>query len=190
MNQKKNPKFYRKVIRLKDYDYSQPGAYFVTIVTQSRNCLFGMVENDEMILNDAGRMVEQVCHEVAMTANWIGLGPYQIMPNHIHLIINLGLMGCREEIPTKEKRTSIWDGLEEHNGHHSLFNVIGRIKSITTIRYIQGVSDKQWPKFDNRLWQRSYYDHVIRDENDYEVISDYILSNPMNWDKDEEYCVV
>lgn len=190
MNQEYNQKFYRKAIRLKDYDYSQPGAYFVTIVTQSRKCLFGKVDNGKMILNEGGRMIEHVCREVEMTSPWLNLGSYQVMPNHIHLIINLGESGFIDDKSTDDRKTTINNGSTQKSIHLSLFDVIGRIKSISTLRYIQGVRGNQWPMFDKRLWQRSYYDHVIRDEKDYEVISEYILSNPMNWDKDEDYCVV
>ena len=186
MNQEKSQEFHRKSLRLEGYDYSQPGAYFVTIVTQSRKCLFGRVENGEMILNDAGEMIVQVCHEVEMTSDWINIGSIQVMPNHLHLIINLGLQAVIDDLPAERRKPSKSEGLVVSIDDPSLFVVIGRIKSITTGRYIQGVRKKQWPEFSGRMWQRSYYDHVIRDERDYEVVSEYIESNPLNWDNDEE----
>jgi REP element-mobilizing transposase RayT len=186
MKHENSQEFHRKSIRLENYDYSQPGAYFVTIVAQSRKCLFGRVENGEMILNDAGKMIEQVCHEIEMDSDWINIGPIQVMPNHLHLIINLGLQVFIDDSSTERRKPSTSVGLDEFIDRPSLFVVIGRIKSITTCRYIEGVGKKQWPKFSARMWQRSYYDHVIRDERDYEVVSEYIESNPMNWDNDEE----
>ncbi len=69
----------------------------------------------------------------------------------------------------------------------SLSEIVGRFKSLTTRRYIDGVEKSNWQRFDTRLWQRSYYEHVIRDERDYESIVEYIWTNPQNWEKDEEY---
>ena len=185
MNQENNPPHFRKTIRLLDYDYSQPGAYFITIVTQARICLFGKVENGEMVLNDAGMMVEQVCREVEISPR-VSLGPIQVMPNHLHLIVNLGLKDYFDQESSERSIVKTNENLVDYMENPSLATVIGRIKSITTCRYIQGVKNQQWGKFSLRLWQRSYYDHVIRNEEDYEVISDYILSNPMNWNHDEE----
>ena len=69
----------------------------------------------------------------------------------------------------------------------SLSNIVQRLKSLTTRRYIEGVRHYGWPPFHKRLWQRNYYEHVIRDEKDLESITDYILQNPQNWESDEEY---
>ncbi|MBG0788259.1 MAG: transposase [Anaerolineaceae bacterium] len=182
MNQENNHGYQRKSMRLREYDYSQPGAYFVTIVTQSRICLFGKIENGEMILNDAGEMVKRVCFEVEKHLYQVDLGEFQVMPNHLHIIVKLGLSDWVEGQPQKE-------GLIRPNYQISLIDVISRIKSITTYRYIQGVRNNQWLSFPERLWQRGFYDHVIRDEQDYERIKDYIASNPLNWANDEEFFV-
>lgn len=87
MNKGKDPSIRRNSNRLPDYDYSQDGAYFITIVTQNRLCLFGSVVNGEMVLNDAGRMVEQVCQEMPQVIRGVEIGCFQIMPNHFHAII-------------------------------------------------------------------------------------------------------
>ncbi|QRN84529.1 transposase (plasmid) [Chloroflexota bacterium] len=127
-------------------------------------------------------MVKQVCFEVEEYFHWVDLGEFQVMPNHLHIIIKLGLSDSIESTIRTRAKTLV----ENREGQISLIDVVGRIKSITTYRYIQGVRNRQWLSFSERLWQRSFYDHVIRDERDYERIMDYIASNPMNWADDEE----
>ena len=83
----KDPSIRRNSTRLPNYDYSQDGAYFITIVTQDRLCLFGSVVDGEMDLNDAGRMVEQVCQEMPQVIRGVEIGCFQIIPNHFHAII-------------------------------------------------------------------------------------------------------
>ena len=78
-------------------------------------------------------------------------------------------------------------GVDPTKDQLSLPDIVHRIKSLTTHQYLIGVRDKDWSQFEKRLWQRNYYEHVIRNERDYQAIYDYILANPMNWDKDEEY---
>jgi len=180
----------RRNLRLPDFDYSMDGAYFVTIVTQQRKCLFGSVVNQAMVLNDAGRMVENVCEEIPFHLSGIELGTYQIMPNHFHAIIMLyqhvgaTLRGC----PGQAQRPAPTDMFEVYTPTLlSLPDVVHRFKSITTNRYMEGVRQSQWPKFEQRLWQRNYYEHVVRDEIDFQSITDYIQSNPANWDKNDEY---
>ncbi len=157
MNQESKHGYLRKSIRLKEFDYSQPGVYFVTIVTQSRSCLFGKIENGEMILNSAGEMVKQVCFEVEKHLNWVDLGEFQVMPNHLHIIIKLGLSEWMES--NSLEKTNIGSRaktiLNNRKGQISLIDVVSRIKSLTTHRYIQGVRNDQWLSFPERLWQRS-----------------------------------
>ena len=87
MNKGKDPSIRRNSNRLPDYDYSQEAAYFITIVTQNRLCLFGSILDGEMVLNDAGRMVEQVCQEMPQVIRGVEISCFQIMPNHFHAII-------------------------------------------------------------------------------------------------------
>ncbi len=79
----------RRSIRIPEYDYSQAGAYFITMVTQNRDCLFGIIQNHEMVLSPAGKMIDQVCQEIPKFLQRVGLDHYQIMPNHFHGIIIL-----------------------------------------------------------------------------------------------------
>jgi putative transposase len=167
-------KHHRRSIRLKDYDYSQAGAYYVTINVQNRECLFGEIVNYEMILNDAGKMIEVQWLALLKRFPNIELDVYQVMPNHAHGIIVI----VEPEF-----------GIESRAGTSpapTLGDIVGAFKSITTHEYIQGVGNKNWRQFYKRLWQRNYYEHVVRDEADLNRIQDYIQSNPANWDEDEE----
>jgi len=191
MNKNFKPTNQRKNLRLPDFDYSQDGLYFVTIVTQNRVCLFGAVDNKKMILNDVGKMIEQVCQEMPQFMSKVSLEYYVIMPNHFHGIIvinqNLGV-----DLPKPLNQISVQPGHQQNeqripDGITSLSSVVQRFKSLTTYRYINGVNKSGWPRFNGRLWQRNYYEHIIRNERDYQGIVDYIILNPQNWESDEEY---
>ena len=178
---------HRHSIRLPGYDYSQAGAYFITIVTHGRRSLFGEIVNGEMMLNDAGKMIERVCIEIPQIITTMAFEIFQIMPNHFHglimidnSIVGATLCGCPSQ-PVQTRRSAPTPSMG------SLPNIVQRFKSIATTRYIAGVRQNGWQGFNRHLWQRNYYEHVIRDENDYQAIHDYILSNPLNWEKDEEY---
>ena len=149
----------RKVIRLQGYDYSLPGNYFVTIVTQDRHCLFGNVEQGEMRTNDAGRAVEQAMEEIPEVHANTMMPHCVVMPNHIHFIITL-------------------------LGGVSLSEIIRRFKSYTTHLYIEGVKNSGWPRFNRKLWQHNYYEHVIRNQHAYDYIAAYVANNPARWNKD------
>jgi putative transposase len=166
-------KHHRRSIRLKEYDYSQAGAYYVTIDVQNRECLFGEIVNYEMILNEAGEMVSEQWNALLERFPSIELDVYQVMPNHSHGIIVIIENVDPQNIVVQNKKPTLGD-------------IIGAFKSITTHEYILGVDNKHWPQFYKRLWQRNYYEHVVRDEKDLNRIRDYIQSNPANWDEDEE----
>ncbi len=166
-------KYHRRSIRLKDYDYSQAGAYYVTIDVQNRECLFGEIVNYEMILNEAGKMVNEQRNALLERFPNIELDVYQVMPNHFHGIIVIVEPVGASLVDAQKKKPALGD-------------ILGAFKSITTHEYILGVDNKKWPQFYKRLWQRNYYEHVMRDEADLNRIRDYIQSNPGNWDEDEE----
>jgi REP element-mobilizing transposase RayT len=162
-------------IRLQGYDYSQDGLYYVTICVQNKVCLFGEVKDGEMILNEAGRMVDDEWQYLRIKYPHIKLHEYVIMPNHFHGIVeitdNVGAGSARPE-----------------NGQ---FN-IGRANPAPTIGNIIGYFKYQTTKKLNlsfRLWQRNYYEHIIRNEQAYENIAGYILNNPYNWKNDDYYYI-
>ncbi len=164
---KYNPeKHHRRSIRLKDYDYSQAGAYYVTMIVQNREHLFGSIVNGEMVLNDAGKMIDEQSNALTTRFPNVELDVYQIMPNHFHAIVVI--VGA-----------SLVDA-------PILGDIIGAFKSITTHEYILGVEERNWQRFSKRLWQRNYYEHVVRDAEDLNRIRNYIRSNPAKWDNDKE----
>ncbi|MEA3359178.1 MAG: transposase [Thermodesulfobacteriota bacterium] len=163
----------RQSIRLRGYDYSQSGAYFVTICTQNKKCFFGNMVNDEMVLNDAGRMINMIWDELPFNYPGVNIDEFQIMPNHVHGIIILDNGQPRGVAPTAAAGLSLPD-------------VVHRFKSLTTARYIRGVKQNQWPPFPGKLWQRNYYEHIVRDENELNEIRRYIRDNPRKWDLDRE----
>lgn len=157
----------RHSIRLEGYDYSQNGAYFITLCTQNKSCLFGNIVYAKMILNDAGRMIKTIWDEIQLYYPGIETGEFIIMPNHIHGIINL--VG-----PAPTKKLSLPD-------------VIGRFKTMTTNKYICGVKQNGWHQFSQKLWQRNYHEHIIRDANESDRIQQYITDNPEHWENDKNY---
>jgi REP element-mobilizing transposase RayT len=175
---------HRRSIRLRDYDYAKGGAYFVTIVTQDRECLFGEITDGELLLNDAGRMVQTVWDSLPSHYAGVESGVFVVMPNHIHGIISLvGTESCarpaengqpRGVAPTVD-RTAL-----------SLPDVVHRFKTLTTKRYVDGVKQLGWREFSGRLWQRNYFEHVIRSEDSLTRIRQYILDNPARWEFDRE----
>lgn len=194
---------HRKSIRLKGYDYSQAGLYFITICTQNRKWLFGEIKDGEMILNDAGEMVKHWYYELNNKFNDIKCHAMVVMPNHFHCIIeNTGspvgadLCVCpitdapipSENIPGKNDQDehTIQD---EHpiRGEHAgspLRAIIQWFKTMTTNNYIREVKQNDWPPFHGKLWQRNYWEHIIRNLNEYQRITQYIINNPRQWEND------
>jgi putative transposase len=179
----------RTSIRMKGYDYSQAGGYFVTIVTQLRDPFFGRIYNGEMLLNDAGRMVNIEWKALQERFPNINVDVFQIMPNHFHGIIIIhspetvgaGLVPAHPAQTGSTTRVRATTRVAPTIGE-----IVGAFKSITTHKYIHGVEECGWPVFTKKLWQRNYYEHIIRNENDYERVANYIFENPSNWDKDNE----
>jgi REP element-mobilizing transposase RayT len=157
-------KHHRRSIRLKEFDYSSEGAYFVTICTQDKQCLFGVVVDGDMRLVPGGMMVAGDWSEIPDHYPGVDIDEYVVMPNHLHGIILL----------TSDPVLTLGD-------------VIGRFKSLTTTNYISGVRENGWSSFAGRLWQRNYYEHIIRNEHDLVEIREYIARNPSKWMEDHEY---
>ncbi|MFN5308492.1 MAG: transposase [Candidatus Kapaibacterium sp.] len=205
---KYNPQIHhRRSIRLKGYDYSQAGLYFVTICVQKRKCLFGKIVGTdlrvcpEMILNDAGKMVEKWYYVLEQKFPDIKCHQMMIMPNHFHCIIeNVGAIGAdlRVRPITNDSDKHINNHPDKHinndsdktEGEHigsPLYRVVQWFKTMTTNEYIRGVKNLGWQPFDGKLWQRNYYEHIIRNEKSYHNITNYIINNPANWTEDTFY---
>ena len=178
---KYNPDIHhRKSIRLKDYDYSSEGLYFITICTQNKEYLFGEIVNGEMILNGAGLMVEKIYKELSIYFKNINFEEYVIMPNHFHCIIKIvdmvGVPLVGTQMSGNNRATT--------RVAPTIGDIIGAFKSLTTVEYIKMVKNNQLPSFDKQVWQRNYYENIIRNEKAYLKVMEYIKDNPLKWDED------
>ncbi|MBI5123723.1 transposase [Candidatus Roizmanbacteria bacterium] len=178
---------YRKQIRLKKYDYSDAGWYFVTICTQNSECLLGNIFNNKIVLNQKGLLIND---------NWkqlinkfpIELDEFVIMPNHVHGIIIIrqtnivGVSFMKPETKMTISKSNHHMGLLNHK--KGLINQTPTLGLI--IRYFKSKCTYELHKdgFNNDLWQRNYYEHIIRNEFDLNRIRQYIRNNPMNWNED------
>ncbi|MBQ8605329.1 MAG: transposase [Clostridia bacterium] len=160
----------RKNVRLQDYDYSSGGAYFITLCTQNKKCLFEIENN--IVGNDLrvvpylqNRIIHKWIKQTENKFDNIKIDKYVIMPNHLHLIVVI---------------------TERHAGR-SLPSIMQFFKTMTTNEYISNVKNGNLPPFDKKLWQKTYYDHIIRDQNDYLQIWQYIDTNPAKWQEDKYY---
>ncbi len=165
-----NPQIHhRRSIRLQGYNYAQIGFYFVTICVQNKECLLGDIKQGLMNLNPASKMVRKIWLQLPQRFANIDLDEFVIMPNHFHGLISISINN------EPEKQFSV-----------KLSEVIGAFKSMTTHQYIQGVKQYNWQRFQGKLWQRNYYEHIIRDEFSLNNFRQYIIDNPIKWENDQE----
>lgn len=176
----------RKSIRLKDYDYSNAGYYFITICTQNSNNLFGEIADNKMVLNKAGQMIERWVKELEIKFMNMKVDKFIIMPNHFHIIITIE--STEHEGGHIDPPLQLNVGVDLCvNPSPSLSHIIQWFKTMTTNDYIKGVKDNVYPPFDKRIWQRNYYEHIIRQETEYIKIYEYIENNPLKWAEDKYY---
>ena len=178
---------HRKSIRLRGYDYSQAGLYFITICTQNRRHLFGEIvgadsisAHDSILLNHAGKMIEQIWHEIPNDFDNTRLHEFVIMPNHIHGIIEIPVGADSISTPISAPNRAEMDSAPT-----VLPAIIQSFKRHSTIKYITMVKQHILPPFDKRIWQRNYWEHIIRNENESERIAQYIMDNPVKWEQDK-----
>ena len=168
----------RKAIRLKNYDYSSTGYYFITICTHKKHSLFGSVGADSIsartLPNTAGQMISDTLTEVFNNFNNATLDKYVIMPNHIHMIIIISY-GDKNGEPRADMESA-----------PTVADIVQSFKRYTTIKYIAGVKSGIYPPFDKHIWQRSYHDRIIRNKTSYQNIWNYIDNNTHTW-KDDCY---
>lgn len=201
-----NPNIHhRRSIRLKGYDYSQQGLYFITLCVQNRVCLFGEIENGIMVLNAFGKIAHHEWMQTAAIRKNVSLHAFVVMPNHFHAIIEICPGGRGElhspELDTPEIRSSQlrssqldlpeirlpeFDSPPQSVGEFNspLRGPSGTVGAI--VRGYKSAVTKQLKTmcFDGVLWQRNYWERIIRDEGEYERITTYIENNPMNWNND------
>jgi REP element-mobilizing transposase RayT len=153
----------KKPNRLPDYDYRQPGVYFVTLCRHDPRCSFGDVIAGEMVPNAVGRMILAQWQALPAAVPGIVLDFVMLMPDHLHGIIVLGA----------DPEVRSWPSLGE---------VVGRFKNASNHRYFAKVHDGTWPQIDQRVWQLRYYDRIVRNDRELARIREYIAANPARWE--------
>ncbi|MPW27286.1 hypothetical protein GC105_16085 [Alkalibaculum sp. M08DMB] len=210
----------RKNIRLQNYDYSQNGAYFITLCTKDKQHLLGRIKethkNPQIILNNIGKLVAEEINDLSNIYDTVSVDNFVIMPNHIHIIIIIEdhHTGRTQFIPTKntpnvpngssgELSSPTQEPSTPNGGSGELSSPTqelstpnsgsGELSSpITTNpptipRIIKQFKGSITKKLHTSIWQKSYYDHIIRDERDYQIRNKYINENPAKWLFDEYY---
>ena len=163
----------RRSIRLPGYDYAEDGAYFVTVVTHEREMLLGDVVDGEMRLNATGRLVMEAWRWLAFQYPYVELDTHVIMPNHLHGII---VITGRQSMGNETGDSGIAPAPRKPLGR-----LVGAFKTVTTRQVNLVRSTPGRP-----LWQRNYYERVIRDEKELSLTREYIVNNPMQWELDAE----
>jgi REP element-mobilizing transposase RayT len=169
---------HRRSIRLPGYDYTQPGAYFITLVTHDRMPLFGEIVGGEMRLNEYGKIVRAEWFRTAIVRPYVVLYPneFVVMPNHVHgiiWIVNADNVGATRRVAPTTRPHGPDSG--------SIGAIIGQFKSVTTKRINALRNTPGAP-----IWQRNYYEHIIRNDETLARIRAYIQSNPQRWAEDRE----
>jgi putative transposase len=171
---------HRRSIRLPAYDYTQPGGYFVTVVTHQRQCLFGEIVDGQVLVNGYGEAIREEWLWSARIRPEIRLDAFVVMPNHIHGIVIMGepIVGAHGRAPLQRaplRRVPL------HRAPRSIGSFIAGFKSAVTRRINEIRGTPGLP-----LWQRNYYEHIIRDEEELNRIRQYIIDNPSRWEDDAE----
>jgi len=175
----------RKSIRLKGYDYSQAGWYFITICCQDSNCRFGSIENGEMMLNEYGQIAHDEWLKLVERFSNFELDVFQIMPNHMHGIIILNDTVGAGLAPARAQNDPVGDWAGASPAPTTVPDIVGAYKSLVSNGCLSIYKSKN--EIMGKLWQRNYYEHIIRDEKSYHKISEYIIQNPAKWSEDKFY---
>lgn len=167
---------HRRSIRLPNYDYTCPGAYFVTVCVQNRECLFGDVVGGSVQLNEWGRMVHDEWLRTETLRSNVRLYAFVVMPNHFHAIVTIDEFrrGTARRAPTTERFGRPVSG--------SLPTIMRAFKSAATKRINRLRTSPGVP-----VWQRNYYERIIRDDGEIHRIREYIAANPTHWAEDENH---
>jgi putative transposase len=164
------PYLHRKSIRLRGYDYSLPGVYFVTLVTYQRESVLGEICNGKLTLSNFGELAKTQWISIPMHHQNITLDCCIVMPNHIHGIINI-------------TESNVGAGYQPALAkHYHLAELIRKFKTFSAMNINKLRNSPGVP-----VWQRNYYEHIIRDDKELNDIRAYIVTNPVNWRRDKEY---
>ena len=196
---------HHRSIRLLDYDYTRPGVYFVTVVTYQRECLFGDVISGKIVLSEWGSLAKNEWLRLGQRFEQVSIDEFIIMPNHIHGILSIVVgagqenmmnygelnlsspssVGAGQEITILSGESNLAPPLlrgKSRLAPGSLGAIVGAFKS-TTSRLINGLHHTPAAP----IWQRNYYEHIVRDDNELTRIRAYIDANPATWQADQEY---
>ena len=169
----------RRSTRLPQYDYSQAGAYFITVCAYNRKCLFGEIKKETMVLNKYGEIIRNEWMRTAVIRKNIIIDEFVVMPNHLHGIIIINDVGAHCNVPLQNKTR------QTEKFGHSTKNSIP-----TIVKLFKSTTAKQINKTRNRpgidVWQRNYYEHIIRNDTELNRIRKYITENSLKWDMDLE----
>ncbi len=181
-------KHHRRSIRMREFDYSAPGAYFITLCTQNRKCLFGEIMDAEIRLSDMGRMVFDCWRAIPMHYPVVQLDEFTVMPNHVHGIIVIGysspvgVQNFEPRLPDDEPRPG---NLSIGSNVHRYQKIIP--KSVGTIVRGFKIGVTKWCRQNTQIqkpWQRNYWERVIRDDTELNRTREYIRNNPFRWEID------
>ncbi len=201
----------RRPLRLKSYDYSKSGFYFLTLCVQNRLNLFGKFSITGLEINEAGKMVVRWYFEMQNKYPRIRCHEMVVMPNHFHCIIEItdenvtdndhnvtdvhvsenNVTDAHAGAPLRGRPDNVGafqtpqygPGNKKYNA--TIGDMVDWFKTMTTNEYIRGVKNNGWQRFEGKLWQRNYWDVITRDETALARIANYIITNPENWQKDQ-----
>jgi putative transposase len=167
----------RRSIRVPGYDYAQPGAYFITICAVDRTCLFGEIIDGLMQVNEDGIIVAEEWRCTEQIRRYVSVDEFVVMPNHVHGIL------CILDPVRRDPARRVVPAMGQPHGPSvgSIGGIIGQFKSVSTKRIN---ARRRTPG--TRVWQRNYFEHIIRDERDLARIREYIVNNPTQWHLDRE----
>jgi putative transposase len=186
-------KHHRRSIRLKGYDYTQPGAYFVTIVAWGRKEIFGQIHDGNMVLNRCGQIVMRTWQGLPCYYPNVVLGEFCVMPNHVHGIIQLVEPDWRwggsfatavagpDPVMNKRGQEPAGGETRPYDMRHGLPEIVRAFKSYSArqVNYLRHTPGSP-------VWQRNYYERVVRNEDELRQMAAYILNNPLGWETDDE----
>jgi REP element-mobilizing transposase RayT len=194
--------YHRQSIRLKGYDYSQAGMYFVTICCHEMKWHFGSIENQNMILNDFGKIAVNEWLKLSERYPNVLLDVFQIMPNHIHGIIVISVGATLAVAQNAVAQNAVAQNVNDRNANvpneyagvnnragaspaPTVGNIVGAYKSLVVNKCLEIY--KMRNEYMGNLWQRNYWEHIIRNDQSYQYIANYIVNNPENWKNDRFY---
>jgi putative transposase len=200
-------KYHRRSIRLKEYDYTSPGWYYITICTHQQTCLFGDINNGRIVLSSIGKIAWEYWLQIPNHFKFVELDEFVIMPNHLHGIVIIndhpgnGDRGANENLADNEIRMG-------NNNHRGVRSNAPTNANVNPQNYFSQISPPsgtlgviirsykssviRWcckNKNDHFKWQRNFYEHIMRNERELYQIRKYIRSNPLKWQLDSEYPV-